>query len=116
MGLTVAAKNAALDYLGANKLLYCSGHTVDAPGSGGTNEVTGGTYARVAVSWSAASGGVLTSTTTPFDLNMPSGTNLRSIGLWDSASGGTFQGVADIVDETYGSDGVYEVQNLTYTY
>ena len=57
----------------------------------GANEVTGGTYARVAMTFGAASGGSADSSSTP-QLNVPAGTTVQFIGLWTALTGGTFIG------------------------
>ena len=53
MSLVTTAKNTMLDALTITQM---SAHT-DFPGGTGANEVTGGSYARVAVTFAAATGG-----------------------------------------------------------
>lgn len=58
--LTDLGENEILDWLAANKLLFV-GLFTGAPGESAAGvEVAGNGYARQAVSWSAASGGVIT--------------------------------------------------------
>jgi hypothetical protein len=105
MAYTVAAENAALDGIGA-AATWISAHTAD-PGSTGTNEVTGGGYARVQTTWSPAAGSSKTGSTAV--LNIPAGTTVTHWGLWSSNSGGTFYYGGDSTDESYSSTGQYGV-------
>lgn len=62
--------------------------------STGTNEVTGGSpaYARKAATWAAASGrSKATSASMVFDV--PAGTTVRWVGLWDAVTAGNFLGM-----------------------
>mgnify|MGYP001765001706 CR=1 FL=1 len=68
--------------------IYTSLHTAD-PGNTGTAECTGGSYARLSTTFSAASGGATANTA---DLNftgMPACT-VTHVGLWSAVSAGTF--------------------------
>jgi hypothetical protein len=104
MGFTNAAKNAAVDGIAA-AATYLSLHTAD-PGTTGASEVTGGTYARVATSWSASSAGSKPGSATT--LNVPASTTIGWWGLWTAASGGTFHYGGTIpASEAYGSAGTY---------
>ena len=67
---------------------YVSLHTAD-PGLTGTSEVTGGSYARQTVAFSAASSGATANTGAVTFTDMPSAT-ITHVGLWDSLSGGNF--------------------------
>lgn len=98
MPLVAVPENYALDQLGTSKLLYASLHT--SYSATGANELTGGSpaYARVAVTWSAASGGSKNLSGTPYTLNVPANTNtpgVEYIGFWDTGPGpgGVFQGM-----------------------
>lgn len=81
--------------------------------SGGTpgTELTGGTYARVAAGWGAASGGVITASGT---LNVPSGATVAGVGLYTAVSGGTYVDGASLTSQAFGTAGTYTV-SLTYT-
>jgi hypothetical protein len=114
MGFAVALDDYMLDQAGTNKLLYISLHTAD-PGGTGANELTGGSpaYARKAASWSAAVSGAknLASTLT---FNVPAGSTVAFIGLWDALTGGNFQGGGPLAtSETYGAQGTYTLTNPT---
>lgn len=106
MGLSAAALNSALDHIGT-EIAYASLHT-DDPGTGGTNEVTGGTpaYARKAVTWAAASGGVMAANGTLPTWDVPACT-VKYVGLWSLASGGTFYGSVAVTNETFAAQGTY---------
>lgn len=104
---------ALLDYAAGNKLLYVSLHDAD-PGTTGTDELAGGSYARVAVTWNAASGGALDSSNQPL-INVPAGATVAYVGLWDAASGGNFQDAKQVTSEVYSAAGTYLVEDLDYT-
>jgi len=81
-------------------------HTAD-PSTNGANEVSGGSYARQSVTFSAASGGSKAVSNTPaFDV--PGGSTVTHVGFWDSG-GTTFLASYDVTDETFGNDGTYTV-------
>jgi len=67
---------------------YVSLHTGDTSTTG-ANEVTGGTYARVAVTWNAAGGGFITNSNA-LSINLPASTTASYFGVWSAASSGTF--------------------------
>lgn len=115
MALADAAKNSMLDHLGT-EVTYFSLHTVDAPVAG-ANEVTGGSpaYARKAATWAAASGGAMSKTATNPVFDVPTGTTVKSIGLWSALTNGTFYGSADVTDEAYSSQGTYTLTGATLT-
>ena len=67
---------------------YVSLHTAD-PGTTGASEVTGGTYARVAVTWNAASGGSV-SNNGALSINLPASTTASYFGVWSATTSGTY--------------------------
>ena len=82
MSITVSGKNAMLDAL---DVVSMSLHTA-FPGTTGANEVTGGSYARKACTFGAASAGARTlDSAVAFDV--PAG-NVAWAGLWDTAGTG----------------------------
>lgn len=110
---TTALKNTlATSYKTA--VVYAALFTAD-PGSTGTvvGEVTGGAYARVAIAWGAASGGVVTGTAT---INVPAGTTIIFAGGCTSGTGGT----SDLLDkvaitsQNFATAGTYAL-TLTFT-
>ena len=103
-------KNVMLDRL-AQLAVFASIHTAD-PGTSGSAEVTGGTYARKAITFSAASGGTLIASINPvFDI--PAVTTITHGGFWSAASGGTFYAQDELVadgepaPETFTAAGTY---------
>jgi hypothetical protein len=73
---------------------YASLHT--AYSATGTSEVSGGSYARVAVTWSAASGSSKASASVASAINVPASTTVLYVGLWSAVSGGNFAGMGPI--------------------
>lgn len=112
MSFTSATLDTFLDDLDT-LATYASLHTAD-PGSTGTSEVTGGSYARQAITWSSASSGSKTlSGTVTFQI--PSGTTITHAGTWSAVSAGTFRGGGALdSSQSYPSGGEYTL-NLTAT-
>lgn len=82
--------NTGLDAMAA-ELDQVSLHT--AYSATGTNEVIGGSYARQAITWSAAATAALNSSNVP-SFSVPSGNTIRFIGFWDTApSPDSFRGM-----------------------
>jgi hypothetical protein len=67
---------------------YVSLHTADPTTTGG-NEVSGGSYARVAVTWNAASSGTVTNSGA-LSINLPASTTASYFGVWSASSSGTY--------------------------
>ena len=102
MGLMTTELNAMLDSRTYNGI---SLHTED-PGTTGANEVSGGTYARATgLTFGSASSGKRSCTTQPV-INVPAGTTVAWVGLWNSS---TFVGKYDVTNETFAADGTYTV-------
>lgn len=109
---TNAAKVVMLDALVSTyTTVYVSAHTA-SPGLTGANEVTGGSYARQALAYNAASGNSKTTSATA-TIPIPTGNTVAWLGLWSLASGGVFLGQVDIADEVFGSDGNLDVTAFT---
>jgi hypothetical protein len=92
MPFSTDALNYMLDQFGTNEALFRSLHT--AYSAVGANELSGGSpaYARKAAVWdAAASGAKAMSGANVFDV--PAGSNVKFIGLWDASTGGTFHGM-----------------------
>jgi hypothetical protein len=68
---------------------FISLHTA-SPSTTGANEVTGGTYARVAVTWAAASGGSVSNNGSSLSINLPTGVTATHFGVWSASSAGTY--------------------------
>lgn len=88
---------------------YVSLHTAD-PGTTGASEVTGGTYARVAVTWNAASGGQVTNSGA-LSINLPASTTASYFGVWSASTAGTYYigGALSPSVTTGGSAGVVSI-------
>jgi hypothetical protein len=84
-----------------------------APGASAGTEPSGGSpaYARKALSWSAASGGVVTATAT-FDI--PTGTTIVGIGIHTAVTAGTYLDGGSITSQAFSSQGTLSV-TFTYT-
>lgn len=67
---------------------FISLHTAD-PGTTGASEVSGGSYARVAVTWGTPSSGTVANTNAP-TVNLPASTTAAYVGVWSASSGGTY--------------------------
>ena len=80
-----------LDQWGTNHGTYISLHS--AYSSTGTNELSGGSYARLAITWGSASGSSKSLTGTPYTLNVPASSTVAFIGFWDAVSSGNFSGM-----------------------
>lgn len=106
MAFTSATRDEFLDDLDV-LATHVSLHTAD-PGTTGADEVTGGSYAREAVTWAAASGGSKTSTGA-LTFQIPASTNFTHFGLWSASSGGTFRG-GGVLDEpqSYSTPGTFD--------
>lgn len=84
-----------------------------APGGSAGTEVSGGSpaYARKALTWGSASGGVVTATAT-FDV--PSGTTVVGAGVHTAVSAGTYLDGVTVTSQAFASQGTYAV-TFTYT-
>lgn len=114
MALNDTAKNLMLDALAADAV-FASLHTAD-PGTTGTSEVTGGSpaYARKAITWNAAASGALDNNANPV-FDVPAGTTITHVGLWDAVTAGNFLGSMDITDEAFGAQGTYTLSDADIT-
>lgn len=109
MGFSTAGKNIMLDSVG---VAYVSAHTAD-PLDVGSSEVTGGTYARKAITYAAAASGSKAASNQP-QIDIPGGTTVTHTGYWDSLTGGVYLGSDDLpVAESFGSDGILTVNTST---
>jgi hypothetical protein len=98
--LNANGRNACLSGGLTDVVTHVSVHD-DVPSSSGSNEVTGGTYARVAVTWNAPSGGQVTNDGA-LSHNMPAGSDAVAFGLWSASTSGTFYGWLPIGSASYG--------------
>lgn len=110
---TATGKNIMLDALGVT---HVSAHSAD-PTDAGLNEISGGSYARQSITYSAASGGVKDSSNVPA-ISIPSGNTVAYFGFWSALTGGTFLGYSALdAPEVYANDGTITVtdQDLIIT-
>jgi hypothetical protein len=85
------ASNYMLAQWTANHGLYASLHT--AYSGSGANEVTGGTYARAAITWGSPASETVSLSGTPYSINVPASTTVAFVGWQDALTGGNFQGM-----------------------
>jgi hypothetical protein len=83
--ISTAEANQALSTTGWS---YVSLHTGD-PSTTGANEVTGGSYARVAVTWNSPSSGSVTQSNA-LSINLPASTTASYFGVWSASTSGTY--------------------------
>ena len=109
------ARNVGVDAIAAVGTRWAA-HTGDPGGANSaSNEVTGGSpaYARKAVAWNAASGGVATQNGDVV-IDIPASTTVSWLSLWNTA--GTVRYLKkDVTDEVFGAQGTYTVKGTTST-
>lgn len=78
-----------------------------------TNEVTGGTYARVALNWGTAASSTITSAATPF--NVPTGVTVNYFGVTAAGVAGTadVRDSVSVTPQAFASAGTYTVTATT---
>jgi hypothetical protein len=97
----------------AGTVTHMSMHTAD-PGATGADEVTGGSYARVAKTYGAptAGAGDIASAAT---FNIPSGNEVTHWGAWDNAGPTFLFGAALTASQAFASDGTYQLNTAPYS-
>lgn len=100
MPFVTAAKNTMLDALRV-LMTHASLHSA-FPGTGGANEIAGGTYARKATTYSASAAGQ-TDLSAAQLFDVPAAATVAWVGAWGALTAGTFYGYAP-----NGSTGVLE--------
>jgi len=102
------AKNVMLTAL-RSELTQVSLHSSD-PGTTGTNELTGGTYARKAVTLTVPSAGAMNVSNAP-EFDVPPSATVAWVGFW---AGSTFRAKAAVTTEVYSTNGgKYTLLNTT---
>lgn len=97
--------NALTEIITTKGAKYLSMHTA-SPGTTGANEVSGGSYGRVATTWGTVAAGSVTGS--QVTINIPASTTIVYWGLWDAVSGGNYYDGGTLPSsETYGSAGTY---------
>lgn len=107
-GFSVSAENKAVEAIKA-AATFISLHDGDPGETTGANEISGGTYARIATTWpaSATNSSITGSAVT---LNVPAGENITHWGLWSTVTAGTFYFSGPLpAPETFGSNGTYSL-------
>lgn len=105
-GKSTSIANAVLDFMlgsGSPATLYIAGFTTTPTAAGGGTEVTGGSYARVAVTNNStnfpAASGASKSNGTAFTFPQATADQglWKGMGIFDAASGGNLRAFADLV-------------------
>lgn len=95
MPFSPTALNQSLDALNGGTpssiIAYASLHS--AYSATGANELTGGSYARQAVTWSAASAGSKASASVAGAFSVPAAATVAFVGLFSALTSGTFAGM-----------------------
>ena len=115
MALQTAALNEGADGV-AGAAAFASLHTANPDPAGGS-EVVGGGYARQAITWDPATGGIA-ALNGVLAFSGPAGGAATHLGIWSLASGGTYYGSAALTgDQTFNAAGEYNVTaaNITAT-
>ena len=87
---------------------FASLHTAE-PDANGSNEVSGGSYTREAITWAAASGGTAVSDA-DIVFDVPTSTTITHLGYWSAGTAGTFYGFRALdVSQTFSSAGTYTI-------
>lgn len=87
---------------------FASLHTAE-PNASGSNEVTGGSYTREAITWAAASGGTAASGA-EIVFDVPAGVTITHLGYWSASTAGTFYGSRALdTSQTFSSAGTYTI-------
>lgn len=94
MPFSTFAADYELQQWANNHAGWVSMHT--AYSATGGNELSGGSYARVAVTWSTVSANVLALSGTPYSINVPASTTVAFLGFQDASSSGNFQGMVPL--------------------
>ncbi len=109
MPVTTPGLNIMLDALGG-AVTNASLHTAD-PSPTGANEVAGGTYARVAVTFNAAAAANLDSSNQP-QFDVPGGVTITHWAIWNTAGTTVYAYGALSASETFGADGTYTLTDV----
>jgi len=91
--LAVTSENTAIAAVFVPSTTYYLSLHSATPGQNGASEITGGSYARQALTFGAASGGSESSTNSQTFTNLPAeASGIPYFGIWSAASGGTYIG------------------------
>jgi len=91
--LAVTSENTAIAAVFVPSTTYYLSLHSATPGQNGASEITGGSYARQALTFGAASGGSESSTNSQTFTNLPAeASGIPYFGIWSASSGGTYIG------------------------
>lgn len=91
--LAVASENTAIASIFVPSTTYYLSLHSATPGQTGTSEVSGGSYARQALTFGSASGGLEASTNSQTFTNLPvEASGMPFFGIWTAATAGTYLG------------------------
>lgn len=77
------------------------------PGASAGTEVTGGTYARKALTWSGGTVDGIATATAVFDI--PAGTTVAGVGVHTAVTAGTYLDGVAVTSQAFASAGTYTV-------
>jgi len=113
MPLTTAGKIRALQGLSGQAVSSTLSHVAlfngDPTGAG--TEVSGGTYARQAITFNTVNSSNLDSSNTP-TFTIPAGTTINFLAVFDAATGGNLLAYKAITSETFATEGSVVVNDL----
>lgn len=109
MAVSTAFLDAAANAVGA---LITHIGLVDDTGT----ELTGGTYARLAVTWTTASGNGKINLSSDKLLDVPAGATVGGWRGYSASTAGTNYGGADLTPEVYAGPGQYKLQAAATAY
>lgn len=100
---TPTMRNALVDAYKA-QATHCALYST-APGASAGTEITGGSYARKAVTWGATSNSASTATAIVFDV--PAGATVAGFGFHTALTAGTYLDGASLTSQSFASAGQY---------
>jgi hypothetical protein len=121
MAFTEAGLNSMLNWMKGSTtaggwITHCALHSGTAVSTSGTAaeiSTAGNIYARQAISFNAAAGGLMTSTGSPA-FTVPAGATVTAVSFWgSSATNGICLGYTTVPNEVYGSQGSYTLTSAT---
>lgn len=116
MPLTPLARSEMLkaligDTLGGIPITHASLHDND-PSTSGANEITGGSYARQAISFSAVGTDGIVETDADVVWPVPASKTIKYVGLWSASTSGTFLGsLAVTPNEVFAGAGSFKLNS-----
>lgn len=78
-----------------------------SPGTTGANEISGGSYIRVATTWGSPSAGAMVGSQVA--INVPAATTVDHFGIWTASTSGTYKAGGNLPNsELFTGAGVYD--------